>query len=217
MLVIAWRSHLVNLTAVTAIVACFSAVVLSCGDGQSPSNALQSNSATELRLTHVEGWQLKGIGSNEYTKVFVFDSQNVVDADFTFLSQCTELRELYIVRASITGDALRYIGTLRKLEHLTIKACPIRSSAIAHLKGLVELRQLHLNECSNLDSKDINALLEELELLEVINLDNVPHVTDDTIATLIRLEYLQYVRIHGTGITAEGADRLRKSGIRVDN
>lgn len=170
----------------------------------------------ELRFQNVDGSLLRSVSTSEDDKLMIFDSPAVKDADLIFLRNCTSVKELYIVRVGITGEGLKYVGDMRQLEHITVKACAIQSNCLRHLHKLKNLKQIHLNQCGFLEDRDVKQLLDKLVNVEIVNLDDIPNLTDQGVGPLLAIPHLRYVRLSNTGVSPEFVNSLRSRGVGVD-
>jgi hypothetical protein len=104
------------------------------------------------------------------------------------LAELCELRRLRHVKwcgKGMTDLRLRTLGELRGLKRLTLDNTAITDAGLADLAGLSALAYL--------------------------SLDGSAGVTDVGIDGLARLKNLSWVKLTGTGVTEEGAGRLRRA------
>jgi hypothetical protein len=103
---------------------------------------------------------------------------------------------------------LVHVGTLSRLESLSLNWTPVTDTGLAHLTGLTELRELALMRTRITDAG--LARLSGLTSLEDLWLTDT-RITDVGLAQLRGLTRLRQVWLKGTGVTDTGVEELRRA------
>lgn len=104
-------------------------------------------------------------------------------------------------------------GLKGRLVHLNLGGQPVTDAQLAHLKGLTDLTELHL-EKTKITDKGLEDLrgLTNLEYLNLYGTD----VTDKGLANLEGLKKLKHLYLWQTKVTEAGAAKLKKALPGVD-
>ncbi len=105
--------------------------------------------------------------------------------DLAELCELRRLRFLSLRGMDLTDAEMHRVGSLTGLTELTLDDTNFPEAGLDELAGLSSLCRLHLNGCSG--------------------------VTDASINSIARLKSLRSVVLFRTGVTEEGAARLRKA------
>jgi hypothetical protein len=100
-----------------------------------------------------------------------------------------------------------------RLVHLNLGGQPVTDAELAHLKGLTDLTELHLEKTKITDKGLEN--LKGLTNLEYLNLYGTD-VTDAGLANLEGLKKLKHLYLWQTKVTEAGAAKLKKTIPAVD-
>jgi hypothetical protein len=104
-------------------------------------------------------------------------------------------------------------GLKGRLVHLNLGGQPVTDAQLAHLKGLIDLTELHLEKTKITDKGLEN--LRGLTNLEYLNLYGTD-VTDKGLANLEGLKKLKHLNLRQTKVTEAGAAKLKKALPGVD-
>jgi internalin A len=143
-----------------------------------------------------------------------FDNRNV-DACDDLLKQIARLpglRELLLKESQATDEGLRQIGKMTGLEELYIwDARAVTDAGVAHLKGLKNLKIIHING-SRITDESL-ALLSSLPSMEEMSLQQ-NHFSDDGLARLKGKDRLTklHIGLGGLRVTDAGVAHLKDFG-----
>jgi len=112
-----------------------------------------------------------------------FDNSKITDLFLSSLSALAELRTLDLSGTAVTGDGLRHLKNLSKLEHLAL--------------------------CETRLTTDAFRTLGELAALVSVRVDGTP-INDETLQHLTSLRNLREIWAFDTKITLEGVRQFRK-------
>ena len=154
------------------------------------------------------------------------------DADLALFSAFSELTDLSLEETKISGDGLKHIAELEKIEWLNLWDTKVDDKGLAHLKKLTALESLPVGRTAITDAGLLH--LEKLPQLAYLGLRDtavtdtgIKHlakypaltelnlrgtkVTDECIATLIRMKKLRKVWFGETKVSNGGVARLMKA------
>jgi hypothetical protein len=175
-----------------------------------------------------------------FTKVVEVDLAGAKDiqSGLTAALELAELRALRLDDSDLTGESLRKLPSLKRLEKLSLAGVAVADADLVHLADMKPLRTLGLSRTTITDAGLANLQglpwLEQLDLgqtrvsdpgmnvlagittLTRLTLDNAS-VTDEGLKHLADLDSLQSVSVKYTRITEAGVMTLKRKrpGIRV--
>ncbi len=143
----------------------------------------------------------------------------VSDRGIAYLGGLSELQELKLARRQrdygpwITDDALRTIGGLTDLTRLDLTGLDITGEGLKHLAPLKRLEVLYLSrtQVTN-DGLAELAALKSLRYLDLVEC----RIDDDGLAVLVEHPRLRTVNAHRTQITAKAARAATSGSFRVN-
>lgn len=127
--------------------------------------------------------------------------------DLAFLHGVTGLRELDLVGAQITDDALRHLAKCTELTWLALDDTPVSDEGLRHIAGLTALEWLGLNRTRITDAG--LAHLSELRALKHLGLAETG-ITDAGLETLAKLANLESLDLFGVAISDAGIHHLAR-------
>jgi len=128
-------------------------------------------------------------------------------ADLAFLHGVSGLRELDLVGAQITDDALRHLARCTELTWLALDDTPVSDEGLRHLSGLTALEWLGLNRTRITDAG--LAHLRELRALKHLGLAETA-VTDAGLESLAKLTNLESLDLFGVAVSDAGIPYLAR-------
>jgi len=137
------------------------------------------------------GIQISQWGHETGMQVIVGEDFKGKPADLSLLSRLVDLREAQFLGRRVTGQWIAPITKLENVHSLVIKKAQVDDDALAQIRSLKDLRHISIYYSP---------------------------VTDASVETLGQLNRAIWVRLYGTEMTAEGADKLREKlpGALVD-
>ena len=173
--------------------------------------------------------QLQGL-----EELYIGPAVRLSDAGMAHLRGLTRLKVLHLPNTDhgrITGEGLKHIGGLFRLQRLSLRCLPFTDADLAPLRRLSDLRTLdglspkltdvgmsNLSSLANLRWLDLSWTrigpaglihLRRMSRLQVLNLEGT-HVTDASLPTLAGLPALTNVRLLHSGVTSVGAAKFRR-------
>lgn len=174
------------------------------------------------------------------TVTIVVDGQGTVSIGASDALPATKLivQGIDLTKCSaVTDDTLRLFTPLAKLERLILDGTSVGDEGLLHLKELIGLRELFLDDTRRITDRGLAALsgmtnltelrlkrqqltdaglirLQTLTSLEKLRIAYNTAVTDMGLPALSKLPALRYVNAVGTAITPAGA-AATKSGLKI--
>jgi hypothetical protein len=150
-----------------------------------------SNQVTSDGLKHLAG--LKKLGR------LSIRCPEVTDAGLEHLRPLQNLQSLDLGRSSITGPGLETLKHLPHLRTLTLSGTKVTDSGLKHIRDLHNLVVLQL--CYTVANSEAGRIVKS----------DAVDISDAGLAHLADLMKLRSLDVRGTRVTAEGAERLKKS------
>jgi hypothetical protein len=132
---------------------------------------------------------------------------SVSDSDLASLSQCAELKTLWLDQTFITGTGLVHLTSLSKLEELHIGNAKLDDNGLSQLCKLTSLQQVFI-QSANVSSKGI-ACLRNLPRLNHLDLYGSFSVGDEAVAGLKDCRLLKTLCVGSTGVSDKGLAYLK--------
>lgn len=130
-----------------------------------------------------------------------------VDEDLKCLTSLPALKKLTLDSTRISDEGLMHVGAIRSLEYLQIEGCRMVTDAgVGHLKGLVNLVELHVTGNVQIDN-DAIASLGEMKNLTFLCLRDTG-ISDNGLTPLANHRHLRHIIIQGTKMTSDGVSQL---------
>jgi len=187
----------------------------------------------DLTATGITDEALKHVGKLPRLRMLYLNGlPSVTDAGMAHLKACSELEFLSMNSTGITGEGLAHLAGLKKLT--TFRANVMWSDAgldalgkfkqlrvadvmgaslgggrLEKLAGLTNLEELRLSY-TRVGDEDLRALRGMKNLMR-LNLQGNDNVTDEGLAHLMNLKKLKWLHLSGTGVTTEGAAKLKEA------
>jgi len=102
--------------------------------------------------THVNDEGFKRVGGLRGLRVLDVSLTWVSDADLESLAGLTELLELRLDGAIVTGVGLRHLGRMTKIRRLSLWGCTVDDDSLAAIPRLDQLRELDLSDSEVTDA-----------------------------------------------------------------
>ena len=122
------------------------------------------------------------------------------DADLALFSAFSEMTDLSLEKTKISGDGLKHIAELEKIEWLNLWDTKVDDKGLAHLKKLTALESLPVGRTAITDAGLLH--LENLPKLNYLGLRDTA-VTDTGIKNLVKYPALKELNLRGTKVTDE--------------
>ncbi len=155
---------------------------------------------------------------------------SISDVGCLELANLTNLKELSLFAAPITGKGLRGISTLKALKKLNLHGTLVGDEDLPlALTGFESLQSLELSETSVGDAsipkimelpklddlnlwktKITNAAIDRLSSKNLVrlNLDNNPAINDEAVDAICKISTLEFLHLGKTSVTDAGLSRL---------
>lgn len=130
------------------------------------------------------------------------------------LGQMKHLIALEFGHTRLTADGINKLSRIQTLEYLNLNGSTVDSAWIEALSKLPRLRSLVLNVC-RIDPRAIAMIPEHLPNLTQLQMRYSP-LTDKAIEPLKGLKDLQFLDMERSGVSAEGAVKLKRELGRPD-
>lgn len=114
------------------------------------------------------------------------------------------LRELRLVRCTISPSTLAAVGHMRTLRKLSLEGTSVTDAQLVHLKPLGQLRWLDLSKCNALTGAGLSHL-KEMSGLRTLWLDDCTELADAAMAHAVELSGLRRISVRDCdGLTDAG-------------
>lgn len=139
-------------------------------------------------------------GLDRLTELRLLDLSNskVTDDGLQWLSSCSELKFLFLSGTQTSDEGLRWLSGLSQLETLILSGTRVTGSGMSHLSQHPNLRELHLDHCTDFGDEAI-CHLEGMKNLEVLDLQYT-EVTKAGLEPLWDLPYIRCIRHSPPGL-----------------
>jgi Leucine-rich repeat (LRR) protein len=164
--------------------------------------------ALDLWESKVTDAGLVGFKGPTELRVLYLQKASVGDIGLKCLDQFAQLVTLDLSQTKVTDDGLQHLMGLTQLEMLSLDETNITDAGLKRLKDLIQLRHLTLDKTKITDAGLRS--LKNLTQLEVLYLDDT-NITDAGLVNLKGMARLQRLNLWGTKVTVAGVDDLRKA------
>lgn len=130
-----------------------------------------------------------------------------VDESLEKLAASRTLRQLMLLRATVTDARAASIAKIKSLRVLALSYTPITDGALAHVASLPQLRTLEL--VSTRITDDGVKAIGQMKSLTVLDLSDTA-TGDDALDALLELPKLESLVLRGTKVTDAGAAKLAR-------
>jgi Leucine-rich repeat (LRR) protein len=148
----------------------------------------------ELKELHLRDcWSITGLGLHIFKNLRVLNliNSSIANAQVAELATLTQLVELTFFCFNVNDDGFAPLKALTKLEKLTLKFTDkLTDAGVCHFKELSELRELHLDPCSELTNTSAVSL-STLTKLQKLSLVACSQIDDEGIAHFKKLKELE--------------------------
>lgn len=134
----------------------------------------------------------------------------VTDAGIAHFSSLTNLRFIHINNSRITDKSLLYLSRLKQLEKMSLQENNFTDEGLAYLVEMPNLKSLWIGLGSGNITDDGVYSLSHLTSLEELDLQKTA-ISDKALDKLISLKNLQNLCLHGTNVSVEAIDQLKKA------
>jgi internalin A len=131
-----------------------------------------------------------------------------IDDSIEKLAASRTLRQLFLMRATVTDARAAQIAKIKSLRVLALSYTPITDGALAHVASLPQLATLELVSTKITD--DGVKALSQMKTLSVLDLTDTA-TTDASMDALIELPKLTSLVLRGTKVTNAGAEKLARA------
>jgi hypothetical protein len=133
--------------------------------------------------------------------------REATDASLQHLAGLEELRILPLQDSQITGDGLKYLGTLKKLDRLYLIGLPVTDASLKELNELKQLTFLNLG-FTKITSEGVANLKGLMELRDLSLYDTL--VDDRALPILAALPKLKRLSLNDSRVTEAGIAWLQQ-------
>ena len=147
--------------------------------------------------------------ANDFSHLRSLDilSSSALGGDLHYVGELTQLRELEFDIPAMTDKEFAHLGSLRKLQRLTVQNCDrVTHDGLAHLAVMRNLQRLHLHG-TGISSRGIRSIvhLDNLEHLELWG----TNIDDEGLRHVGGLTNLRYLGLSDTNLDGRGLTHLR--------
>jgi hypothetical protein len=138
--------------------------------------------------------------------VDAFDATGCGEKGFAALKELPNLRKLVIRGGQLSNGMANSISQCKELRHLWLVNCGVNDDEIAAMKKLTLLEHLALSNNAKITDKGMETV-KGFERLQVLYLNNIS-ITDKGLLELKALDGLRSLSVKGTKVTADAAEKF---------